>query len=249
MLRNQSRVIRGVKKSCSHNLRGASAAGRGSRCGLEVDLVVNVVASVGSLSGRRVDGTTSCAGAGEENIALLGREVARRAAESATTEDGSELAESPADSSSNILLSSTKDQRGDRLDTLIDVTEKGGSIEVGSQESRGSGNNNVGGVDLSVGIGESLNSTVRGATAVPVLGPLLGNVLEVASVLVELPANDARDGFVVGDTTGTVGTVAEEVGVESEGTKRDDLREGEGIEVGVVLLAEVGVLGVLLGHD
>ena len=227
------------------------AASRLSGCSSEVHLVVNVVASVGGLSRRRVDGTTSPAGAGVEEvgaIVVVGRQSVQGATKSTDTKDGRELAQSPVSCLTSILLISGETERGDGADALEDIAKNVGDVEVGGKELGSTGNDDVGGVDLEEGIGESLDSTVREATAVPVLGPLLRNVLEVASLVVELPAYNGRDRLVVGNTSKTVGTVAEELRVEGEGTERNDLREGEGVKEGVVLLAEVGVLGVLLSH-
>jgi len=225
-------------------------ASRLGGCSSEVHLVVNVVASVGSLGRRRVDGTTSLAGAGEEDAVavVVRRQSVQRTAKGTNAEDGRELAQSPVSGLTSILLISSETERSDGADTLEDVAENVGDIEVGSKELRSTRDDNVGGVDLEEGIGESLDSTVRVATAVPVLGPLLGNVLEVASLLIELPADNGGHGLVVGNTSSTIGTVAEELRVEGEGTEGDDLREGEGVEEGVVLLAEVGAGGILLSH-
>jgi len=80
----------------------------------------------------------------------------------------------------------------------------------------------IGRVDNCQDVREGGDDAVGGGSAVPVFGPPLWDVDEVATLLVELSADDRRDRLVVGHTTSAVGTVAEEVGVESEGAEGDD---------------------------
>ena len=80
---------------------------------------------------------------------------------------------------------------------------------------------------------------VLGRATIPVLRPSLRHVLEFAGLVVVFGADNGGDRLVVGDTTGSVGAVAEEVGVEDVGADGDDGGEREVVEVRVVLLREV----------
>jgi hypothetical protein len=220
---------------------------RGRSTSAEVDLVVDIVFSVGiSLDRRRVGRST---GLGRLGVQEVGRESVVRAAESSATDDRVEDAESPANTLGNLLLGAADGKRRDGVDALVDVAEKRLDAEVGCADLRSTRNDDVPRVDLEETICESLDGAVGSGAAVPVLGPPLGNVLEFASALLVLGSDDAEDGLRVGNTASTVSTVGEELRVEGESTQRHDLGEGEVVEVGVVVLGEASAFAVRASHD
>ena len=104
-------------------------------------------------------------------------------------------------------------------------------------------------VDTGESVGQGLDSTVASSAAVPVLWPALWHILELASNLVELSTDDARDRLIVGNTTGSISAVAEVFGIEVEGDDRDDGREGKVVQPWVVLLGEARVGAGILARS
>ena len=189
-----------------------------------------------------------------QNVQLLLNSTSKQfdlggAAENAGRDERSQLAECPGGASCCISQFSCQCKRSDGVEALVDVAQDGIGVEVRGTKLGESHGERVLRVDVGQGVGKSINGTVLGRATVPVLWPLLWHVLEVSGEDVELSTDDGADGFVVGNTTSTVGTVGEEVGVKGKGSKRDNRREWEVVEVRVVLLREGGVFGVLLTHN
>ena len=176
----------------------------------------------------------------------VGRDDIVRAAKSSAIKERVKNTDSPGDGLGDLLLGTTDGKRSDGVQTLVNVAKDGLRREVASAELSNTGNDDVAGVDLGESIDEELDGTVGGGAAVPVLGPLLRDVLELLCRVVILSTNDAKDGLGVGNTASTVGTVGEEPRVEGESTHRDDLGEWEVVEVGVVVLGEPSTLSIVL---
>lgn len=187
--------------------RSVVASG-GSGRGGEVGTVVNVVLHPLNLASRWCKWSTGLGRVLVESGvvgAVRAEGVHRTSQEGSSRESIVELVQSPLSSSSNLSLSASNEQRCNGVETLVDFTHDGGSVEVGSQERAGTGNDDVLGVDVDVASDESLHGTPRSGTSVPsLLGPLLRDVLKVASLLIELGADDGGDGLVVWNTTSTV---------------------------------------------
>ena len=84
-----------------------------------------------------------------------------------------------------------------RLTGILEDTGRVGQGELGSGKVRRSET------------GDEVGDAVRYCAAVPILGEAFGDVTDRA-VLVGLHAVDGRDGFIVGDAAGTVGSVRHE---------------------------------------
>jgi hypothetical protein len=86
-----------------------------------------------------------------------------------------------------------------------------------------------------------LSNPVRSGSSVPVFRESFGYITD-GTVRVGLHTQEGRDGFVVGDTTSTFGTVSEEGG--DEGVFPEDDDDGVRIEEKLVVVVD-GLLGVL----
>lgn len=115
-------------------------------------------------------------------------------------------------------------------------------------------------------MGQCFDGAVFGGATIPVVWPALWDVFEFVSFAVVFGANDARYRLVICDTTGSVGAVREEVGVEGESGKRDDgwerncvyvsdspwLESDESftvIEVWIIELRECSTLCIVITHS
>jgi hypothetical protein len=227
---------------CSSLLRAL----RGRRRVLKVNLVVDIVSGVGI--GRhlgRVNRSTNPCRLREQEV---WRECTVWASKSGQTEQGVKHAESPADALGSILFAAGEDEGCDGVNTLVDIAKNSARVEIGGAKLRNTGDDNVTRVHLSEAVGESLDGAVGCGAAVPVFGPPLGDILELAGALVVLSTNDAHDGFIVGNAASAVCAIGEELGVEGEGDDTDDLGERECVEVGVVVFGKTGTAGVMLAH-
>jgi hypothetical protein len=132
---------------------------------------------------------------------------------------------------------------------LVNVAENGLGREVASADLTHTRHDDIARVDLDEGVGDGTYGAIRCRATVPVLGPPLGDVLEVAGLLVILGADDGHDALVIGHATRAVGAVREELRVECEGAERHDLGEGEVVDIGIVGFAEGGAECVVLSQN
>jgi hypothetical protein len=231
-------------------LRDSVAAGialRALGCVPEVDLVVDIVASVGiRWHLGRVDRTSNLCRAWEKEV---GRNNVVRASKCRPLEERVKNTQCPAYTLGNIFLCSTERNGCNGVQALIHVAKNGCWCEVGCTKLADPWENDVARVNACETFGQRLNSTVWGRAAVPVLGPPLWDVLKLSRALVILRTNDAHYAFVVGNAARAVCTVGEECWIEREGDDADDLGEGEVVDVRVVLLGERCTAGVMGTHD
>jgi hypothetical protein len=186
---------------------------------------------------------------GRLRVQEVGRDGVVRASERSVLQDGVQHRKRPGHSLGRLLHGAGDTQRGDGVEAHVDIAEDGLHVQVGCRELGYAGDDDVAGVDFCYAVGEGLDSAVGGRAAVPVLGPLLGYVFEVACLLVVLCTDDGHDALVVGNTTCSVGAVAEEGRVERERGEAHDLGEWEVVEVGVVLLGERSARSIVAAHD
>jgi hypothetical protein len=186
-----------------------------SRCSWrrgEVSLAVDIVARVAiRLNRRRRKRATNL---GRLRVQEVGRDGIARASERSVLQNGVQHRKRPGHSLGRLLQGASDAERGDGVEAHIDIAEDGLHVQVGCRELGYAGDDDVAGVDVCQAVGEGLDGAVGGRTAVPVLRPLFGHVFEVTCILVVLCADDGHDALVVGNTTCSVGAVAEEGGVE-----------------------------------
>jgi hypothetical protein len=222
-------------------------ASRVDGCLCEVNLVVDVVARVAVRLDRR--GRKRATNPGRLRVQEVGRNGVAGAAERSVLQEGVKHREDPGHSLGRLLQSTGDAERGDGVEAHVDIAEDSLHVQVGCSELGSTGDDDVAGVDVGQAVGEGLDRSVWCRATVPVLWPLLRHVLEVACLRFVLCTDDGHDALVVGDTTGSVGTVAEEGGVERERSKAHDLGEWEVVEVGVVLLGERSARSIVAAHD
>jgi hypothetical protein len=222
-------------------------ASRCNGCRGEVSLAVDIIARVAiRFDRRRLERATN---PGRLRVQEVGRDGIVRASERSVLQNGVQHRKRPGHSLGRLLQRAGDAEGGDRVEAHVDIAEDVLHVQVGCCELGYAGDDDVAGVDVCQAVGEGLDGAVGGRAAVPVLGPLFGNVFEVACVLIVLCADDGHDALVVGNTTCSVGAVAEEGGVERERSKAHDLGEWEVVEVGVVLLGERSARSIVAAHD
>jgi hypothetical protein len=216
-------------------------------CRGEVSLAIDIVTRVAiRLDRRRRKRATN---PGRLRVQEVGRNGIVWASERSVLQNGVQHRKCPGHSLGRLLQRAGDAERGDGVEAHVDIAEDGLNVQVGCRELGYAGDDDVAGVDVCQAVGEGLDRAVGGRAAVPVLGPLLGYVFEVACGLVVLCADDGHDALVVGNATCSVGAVAEEGGVERERSKAHDLGEWEVVEVGVVLLGERSARSIVAAHD
>jgi hypothetical protein len=231
--------------SSRHRLGLALRASRGFR---KVHLVVNVVADLGWAGSQVSTKRASLVRSVRVQKWCGGCERAGWAAEYGAAESRGQFAHRPSNGASYILFRSRENERSDRLETLVQVAQDSLRREVRATELSNARDEGVLGIDGQEAISQRIHHAIWSGATVPVLGPLLWDIFELAGLGVVLGANDVGNRFVVRNTTCSVGTVGEEVGVESKGNDRYNLWERKCVQVWVVGLRELGIGSVLVGH-
>jgi hypothetical protein len=233
--------------SNTHDSVTAGIALRLLRCVPEVDLIVDIVASVGiRWHLRRVDRASDLCRTWEEKV---GRNDIIWAPKRSPAEERVKYTQRPADTLSSVFLRSTKRNGCNGIQALVHVAKNSRWAEVGRTKLADAWENDVARINACEPFSQGLDSTIWGRATVPILGPPLRDVLELSGALVVLCANDAHNAFVVGNAARTICTVGEECRVEREGDDADNLREREVIDVRVIFLGERRTAGVMGTHD
>lgn len=105
---------------------GGRAQGRGRGDG-EVNLVVNIIASIRGDRGRHIESTSLDAAV---RIQKVRADCVGWTSEDGVSQCGLKLGQSPRDSSLDLLLSTSDEERDDGVEALVEVAEKGGGVEV-----------------------------------------------------------------------------------------------------------------------
>ena len=127
-------------------------------------------------------------------------------------------------------------------EALVDGTTDLGSLTDVLQCAEGVWKNKLGAREVSrAESGNELSNSVRSGSSVPVLRESFGYVAD-GTIGVGLHTQQRRDGFVIGDTTGTFGTVTKECWDEGVFSENDD--DGVRVEKELVVVVD-GLLGIL----